>query len=1028
MGEQERPREGAGHKAKRRLAAVGFNDLSGANRWLDSDELRDVDKAKLLEGLALSPSPDMALKAVVRMLTGTPELSRHIARGQEAAGLFRVLGASEALGEFLMRHPEHLSIFDEAPRPLPDVGVSDLNERYRRVMLEAVGAAPESEQPVARITGEDAKLAVRTTYREYLTRIALADLTSEDPIEDMPKVGAALADLAGAALEGALAVARAEISENEPAVASVDLTIIAMGKCGARELNYISDVDVVYAVGPSSADVRGDLEEPDEEAMGRIGTELVKALTKVVYGVGPEPGLWEVDANLRPEGKDGPLVRSIDSHRRYYDRWAENWEFQALLKARPVAGSQRLGEEYVRAIAPFVWEASGRENFVDSVQSMRRRVTDNIPSEERERQIKLGPGGLRDVEFTVQLLQLVHGRTDESVRMRSTTAALSALRDRSYVGRDASGSLDHEYRWQRTLEHRIQLLHLRRTHLMPVKEAEQAAVARGMRGNSDRTRFTPDDLLKQRKRSQRTVRGLHERLFFRPLLAAVSKLSVDEVALTPEAAQDRLSALGYLDPRGAMRHIEALTKGLSRRAEIQRTILPVLLGWFARGVDPDAGLLGFRRVSESLGQTQWYLRMLRDSPAAAERLCAVLSSSRFITDLLEDEPESISWLDRDERLRPEPFENLWSEIRSKISRHPDAMSAIRMIRLIRRREILRIALGEAVGVTDLNDVMEGLAHADQATILGALHTAERELYQEKGEEVLTDVAVIGMGRQGGAEIGYGSDADVMYVHQPRSGADHGKAVAQANTLINRMTQLLKIPMKPAIRAEKTLEIDADLRPEGKSGPMVRTLDSFAEYYERWADTWEYQALLRARPLAGSAEVAEKFIRLVDPYRYPKNVSEDQIRQIQRLKARVEAERMPRGADPARQVKLGRGGLSDVEWLTQLIQLEHAHENPGLKTTSTLRALEEAVKLEIVAAEDAAILESAWRLATRIRGGNVLRNGRASDSLPSSRKDLEAIARWSGYEPGSAAILEEDYLRLTRRARSIFETLFYGHLE
>ena len=180
-------------------------------------------------------------------------------------------------------------------------------------------------------------------------------------------------------------------------------------------------------------------------------------------------------------------------------------------------------------------------------------------------------------------------------------------------------------------------------------------------------------------------------------------------------------------------------------------------------------------------------------------------------------------MDRDERLRPETFEALWAEIRSKISRHSDAMSAIRMIRLIRRREILRTALGETAGVTELDDVMKGLSDADQATILGALHTAERELYQEKGEEVLTDVAVIGMGRQGGAEIGYGSDADVMYVHEPREGADEGQAVAQANALISRTSQLLKIPMKPAIRAEKALEIDADLRPEGKSGPMVRTL-------------------------------------------------------------------------------------------------------------------------------------------------------------------------------------------------------------
>lgn len=1028
MGENtERPRK-AGHEAKRHLAAVGFNDLTGANRWLESRELEGVDQRRLLEGLTLSPSPDLALKSIVWMLSEDPTIARYIERGAEAAGFYRVVGASEALGEFLRGHTDHMVIFDQEPEPLPSPEDSYLARDFRRAFLQAVGADPDGKRPVATLTGDEAKAAVRITYRDLLTRIALADLTADDPVADLPKVGAALADLAGAAIDGALAVARAECFRENPESAAVDISVIGMGKCGARELNYISDVDVIYAVGPSEESSAGADGRPDEETMIRVGTDLVKAMTPVIYGVGPEPGLWEIDANLRPEGKDGPLVRTVDSHRRYYERWAENWEFQALLKARPIAGSAHIGEAYMEVITPRIWEASGRDKFVDSVQGMRGRVTNNIPPGERDRQIKLGPGGLRDVEFTVQLLQLVHGRTDDQVRQRSTTAALEALRERSYVGRGPASQLDHEYRWLRTLEHRVQLLHLRRTHLMPVKEAEQATVMRGMRGLTDVSKASPAELLSRWKRSQRTVRGLHEKLFFRPLLAAVSQLSPDDVALTPEAAQDRLAALGYLDPRGAMRHIEALTKGVSRRAEIQRTILPVLLGWFAAGVDPDAGLLGFRRVSESLGQTQWYLRMLRDSQAAAERLCVILSSSRFITDLLEDEPESISWLDRDDKLRPITFEELWTEIQSKMSRHPDALSAIRMIRLSRRREILRIALGETSGVIGMEEIMKGLSDVDQATILGALHAAERELYQEKGEPVLTDVVIIGMGRQGGGEIGYGSDADVMYVHQPREGAEESRAVSQANALVNRTMQLLKAPMKPAIRAEKVLEIDTDLRPEGKSGPMVRTLDSFAEYYERWADTWEFQALLRARPLAGSSEVAERFMRLIDPYRYPKDFPDDKVRQIQRVKARVESERMPKGADPDRQVKLGRGGLSDIEWLVQLIQLLHAHENPSLKTTSTLRALEEAVKLGFVDAEDAGILESAWKLATRIRGANVLRNGRASDSLPGARKDLEAVARWCGYEPGSASELEEDYLRVTRHARAVFEKLFYRHLE
>ena len=1019
---------------KRQLAGVGFHDLTGSQRWLDSRELEAVDQTALLEGLRHSPSPDLALKSIVRILSATPEFSRVIERGAQAAAAYRLLGASEALGEFLSRRPHHLGILEEDPQQLLRHIQEGAGHAYRSALLEAIGADPDAEQPVAEKTGAEAREAVRVAYREHLTRIALADLCSEEPSEQLPAIAAALADLAGATLEAALAVARAEVGAER--TRPVSLAIIGMGKCGARELNYISDVDVVYAVGPAPESVRAGDPEPGEQVQIRWGTELVKALTKVICGMGPEPGLWEVDANLRPEGKDGPLVRTVDSHRSYYSRWAENWEFQALLKARPVAGDPQLGAQYLAAITDFVWEASSREGFVASVQGMRRRVTEHIPEEEAERQIKLGRGGLRDVEFTVQLLQLVHGRTDPGVRAQTTTEALEQLAEQTYIGRADATQFSENYRWLRLLEHRIQLLRLRRTHLMPVKEQELATTARGMRGvaaGQAPAPAAPEKLLESWKKTKRSVRALHERLFFRPLLAAVAHLSAEEVALSTDAARDRLAALGYLDPKAAMRHIEALTKGLSRRAEIQRTILPVLLGWFAQGVDPDAGLLGFRRVSEALGQTHWYLRMLRDSPAAAERLCALLSGSRYITDVLEDEPESIAWLDRDDQLRPPGFEALWTEIQSKVVRHAEAEAAVRMIRLIRRREILRVAMGEATGVLVLEEVMQGLSHIDQATILGVLRVAEIERYRgadgQAGEvEPRTDIAIIGMGRQGGAEIGYGSDADVLFVHQPRDGASEQEARDEAEALVTRTMGLLKNPAKPAIRAEKILTIDADLRPEGRSGPMVRSLDSYAEYYARWADVWEFQALLRARPLAGSDDVAERFIRIIDPCRYPSEFPEARIREIRRMKARVEAERMPRGADPSRQVKLGRGGLSDVEWLVQLIQLQHAHEHPELKTTSTLRALREAVNLELLETSDAQTLELAWRLATRVRAGNVLRTGRASDSLPSQRQDLEAIARWAGYGPSSARELEEDYLRATRRARAVYEKLFYGHLD
>ncbi len=1024
------------------MVSIGFYDAQKASRWLTARELEPVDRQALFAGLRLSPSPDMALPALVRLLEKRPDMVGKVNQGEKQPAIFRLLGASEAFGDFFIRHPEQVDLFnldffspleDEFPRSLiPEIDrdhltpFAPLDTLYRTSLLEAVGADPASSDPVAAVSGKEAYVALRTAYRRHQAELAIRDLLSHAPHEFMPTVGRKLADLAAAVIEGALAVARAEVGRQRSPqdVAQVELAVIGMGKCGARELNYISDVDVVYAIDRKPvSDLPEGVEAIDENTASTIGTELVQELAKAIMGPAPEPMLWEVDANLRPEGKDGALVRTVDSFKTYYRRWAENWEFQALLKARPIAGNPQLGYRWMKTMNGFVWESSASEGFVESVQAMRARVTDNIPKKEIDRQIKLGPGGLRDVEFTVQLLQLVHGRTDETIRTQTTTDSLEALANASFIGRADAAQFQDDYKYLRLLEHRIQLHYMRRTHLMPEKEADQRVLARSLVSVERIGTLTVDSLLKAWNKIKRNVKSLHERIFFRPLLAAVAHLSKDELALSEEAARDRLAALGYKDPRGAMRHIEALTKGIQRSAEIQRHLMPVLLGWFAQGVDPDAGLLGFRRISESLGTTPWYLRMLRDSPAAAERLCQILSSSRFITDILEDAPESISWLDRDEELRPRTFDDLNTLIRNQLTRHPETDSAIRNLRMIRRREILRIAMGEASNLLTIEEVTTGLATIDQTVIEGALQIAQRERY-EQGSEPLTDIAIIAMGRQGGAEIGYGSDADLIYVHQPRSGADERAAVTEATELIHRMVQLLKQPCTPAIRAEKVLEIDADLRPEGKSGPMVRSLDSYREYYERWADTWEFQALLRARPLAGSYEVSAAFVDLINRYRYPSQFSQAQIIEIRRMKARVENERMPRGADRTRQLKLGRGGLSDIEWIVQLLQLCQAAKVPSLQVTGTLEALDAAESAGLFSAEDVAVLARAWKLATKIRGCNVLRTGRATDVLTSTRSDLEAIARWCGYAPGQARQLEEDYLRITRQARAVYERLFF----
>ena len=875
-------------------------------------------------------------------------------------------------------------------------------------MVDAVTAddlAGARERILAAVHEDQPMLGLRVAYRRELLGVAARDLSGEASLE---VTMAELTALADAALQGCFELAVQEIGE--PA-RQVDLAVIAMGKCGAQELNYISDVDVVFIAEPRSADV------PTDVAM-RVGQQIASRLMQIANAATSEGSIWEVDAGLRPEGKAGALVRTIDSYVAYYRKWAKTWEFQALLKARPAAGDPDLGARYVDAVSDFVWSAADRDNFVDDVQAMRRRVEQHIPEKQVNREIKLGRGGLRDVEFAVQLLQLVHGRSDVTLRSRATLTALEALATWGYVGREDAAGMGAAYRFLRILEHRVQLRQMRRTHLFPERESELRVIARSMGMRIDPVTEIESAYAKQ----VRQVRRLHEKLFYRPLLNAVARLDSGEARLTPEAAEQRLRALGYQDPRGALRHLESLTSGVSRRAAIQRTLLPVMLGWFADCPDPDAGLLSFRRVSDALGSTPWYLRLLRDESQTAESMAHLLASSRFATDLLLRAPDAVQILADEDHRRPRPAADIAAEALAAGLRQADPEAAIAAIRATRRRELFRVSAADCLGLLTIDEVGPALSDIADATIQAALAVATAAVQVDgRQAEDLVEFVVIGMGRFGGQELGYGSDADVMFVYRTRPGVDEAMASDAALAVANELRRLLALPSP-----DPPIDMDADLRPEGRNGPLVRSLASYEAYYERWSAAWEAQALLRARPVAGSPPLQDAFVALIDPIRYPAaGVCSKDLVEMRRLKARMEAERLPRGADPALHVKLGRGGLSDVEWVAQLQQLQHGHEIEQLRTTQTVSVLEQSATLGLIQEHDCERLVDAWRLASSIRNAIMLSAGRASDSVPTDYRTLARVAHLLNYPPDNRGAMPEDYRRLTRRARQVMERLFYG---
>src|ERR1700761_3098152 len=1003
-----------------RLVRLGFADAARAAQLITSDLNLDVDPGDrpgaltgaaggtgrdetVLQAVAAAADPDLALAGLARIAGAE--------RGADADDLratlrsepgFRqrliaVLGSSIGLADHLTRHPGDALLLrgaDGVRRPTTD--------ELRASLVCAVEGDPLDEYPVsdlASLNGADPSAALTAAYKRHILHLAARDLTGVVTVDE---VAAELADIAAAALCAALSVARAQLPA---AAAPARLAVIAMGKCGGSELNYASDVDVIFVGGPP-ATPDGESTPEQTEAALRTATRLASNMIKVLSRTTPEGMVFPVDPNLRPEGRNGPLVRTLASHVAYYERWAKTWEFQALLKARPAAGDKQLGRGDIDLGTPMIWQGAQRENFCEDVQAMRRRVEKTLPPDQAPREIKLGPGGLRDIEFAIQLLQLVHGRTDETLRSPSTLPALAALAAGGYAGREDAQELGEAYRFLRQVEHLLQLYRLSRTHTLPEDPAVRRRLGRAMRyiavtsgqhrepappGSDPAAEFT-----EMWRRHARQVRRLHEKLFYRPLLSAVARLPGEVARLTPAAAQARLEALGYVDPAGALRHIDALTAGVSRRAAIQRTLLPVLLSWFADAAEPDAGLLAFRQVSDALGDSPWYLRLLRDETKAAQRMAQVLASSRYAAGLLLRAPEAVAILGDDAELVPRSLEALQAEADAAVRRHDDAEGAVAAVRSLLRRELLRIAAA-------------------------ARYAATRKFEAESGRPLPTRIAVIGMGRFGGHEMSYGSDADVMFVHDPLPGADEAAAGRAAHSVVQEMRRLLTLP-----GPDPALVVDANLRPEGRQGPLVRTLASYLAYYRRWSLPWEAQALLRAEPAAGNEDLGNEFIAMVDEFRYPDGgITVTGIREVRRLKARMEGERIPRGVERALHVKLGPGGLSDVEWTIQLLQLRHAFAVPGLRTTGTLLALAAAREAGLITATDAATLAESWQLAARIRDAVMLVRGTASDMIPTAYDELGAVARILGYGPGEGQALVQDYRQAARRARQVMDRLFYG---
>jgi glutamate-ammonia-ligase adenylyltransferase len=887
---------------------------------------RPAPLAALIERCA---DPARVTTVITQLTEADPLLADRLTDDAELRSrLITVAAASRSLSRLLVTRPQALAVLldlDQRP-PIEDTTVEHL---------------------------------VAWKHLEYL-RIASRDLAG---LDDLATVGRALSRLARDVLASACLLARTE-----------GLAVIGMGKLGGDELNYSSDIDVMF-VGDGLA---GPLDQQARAVM-----DIARRC-------------FRVDANLRPEGRDGRLTRSLDGYEAYWDRWAQPWEFQALLKARPAAGDPTLGVRFHDTAQRWLWSHPFSAEDLRSLRAMKQRAEQEVARRgSADRELKRGPGGIRDIEFTIQLLQLVHGHADPDLRSPTTLIALEELAGAGYVDpRDATKMAD-AYVLLRTVEHRLQLADEQQVHSLPTLAAELDHLARVLGYRDAPDAVAAQQMERELRSRQLAVRAIHEQVYFRPLLEGFASSASE---LSPEAAVERLRAFGFTDAKRTRAAVGELTRGLNRTSRLMKQLLPLLLDWLSSTPDPDLGLLQLRNLFSATGRRTSLVEAFRDSPDAARRLCQVLGSSRLLGDVLARNPDVVARLPSSERLQTQPRDELIRNALRVIGWRTDRADQQEGLHRWHDRHFLGVAARDLFGFADVSEVGRDLSRLAEAALEAALEVLEPTL----------PFAVIALGRFGGAELSYASDLDVVFVYDG-SGAD---AFEEAN----RLAASLQRFVGGATPADCIYQIDADLRPEGRQGPLARSLDGFNAYWERYAEVWERQAMTRARPVAGDLELGARLLEELAPRVWDGGLTAEEARDIRRMKARIEHERIPAGEDPAFHLKLGKGSLSDVEFTAQLLQLRHGLRAPG--TVAALELLAEHGRLDPA---DAATLLESYRFCERTRNRWFLVNSAPGDSMPTDPSEQLWLARSLDMNTGE---LREEYRRVTRRARRVVERVFY----
>ena len=991
----------------------------------------------LLDRLINLADPDMALNNLERYAEAVIDrgflfsLFRDSPKSLDL--LLTLFGSSQHLSDVLIRYPQDLHWLLQPGLLRQARSKEQLVEELNGLLSRAT-----SQQRVW--------TALRRFKMRETLRIGLQDLLGN---LDLTGVTQQLSLMADVALQRAYEICSAELvrRHGEPRCAGLladkvcGFAIIGMGKLGGEELNFSSDIDLLF-IYEGDGETTG-FAGPSGALIGRVSnyeffTRLGEGVIKAIGDLTSEGRVFRVDMRLRPEGQAGPLVYSLRGYELYYESWGQTWERMALIKARLVASDQELGDAFLKLVAPFVYRRSLDYSAIGEIRAVKDRIDAKVGRDQQTfRHVKLGYGGIREIEFIAQTFQLLYGASDPWIREPNTLRALRRLADRGHVTADEHATLASAYTFLRTVEHRLQILHHLQTHTLPTDQESLTKLARRLGYSPDRS---PDPTAALQRDYQRHIQGVRQAY---DCLLREPPPGAEEIPSHPLAefldgradekvVRERLAAAGVLDLDRAVRTLLVLRDGPPFRhtaAGTRRTLAalaPTLMEGLTQASDPDLALLQCERFIEGVGSSAGLYDLFKRAPLALVHLMRLFGSSEFLSQILIRQPALVDLLLLPDQAEPGQPGKLVEESLSAVAAVLPGSQRLDALRRFKQAEEFRIGVLDLLGKADLDDMSSALTRLSEACVQTAYWLGREDMRSQYGLPSSGGLVVVGLGKCGAEEMGYGSDLDLAFAYAQEGVTTGGSERLSYADYFERLADRICKILTTITKEGTAYRVDVRLRPGGSMGRLAQSFAAFEAHFTHTAELWERQAYLRARPIAGDLDIAAPLMASLSELIYRPTSAESLATNIAAMRRRMELE-LTKEKTGERHVKLGSGGIVDIEFIAQLLQLAYGSTLPALRVNNTLKALEAARGVGLLADLDVAHLCDSYRFLRTVQNRLRVVADRETSVLPQDPSRLDRLARRLGYSAGDGGTPGErllaDYQRHTERVRGVYEATF-----